>query len=238
MKCWTTKNGVVVTKVLSGRSNVFLISAKDKKILVDAGPGRVWKTLNHRLTKLKVNTLDYLVLTHAHFDHAGNADRIQRVFGAKVIINKYEAPFLKKGANSPTGGTNPFTGFMIKALMPAFSSFVFYHALEPNIITGTSSDFDTLNDTVSVIHTPGHTTGSQSVIVDNEIAIVGDAMFGVFPRSVLPPFGLDSEEIVKSWGILLSTKCKLYLPSHGSENTIQLVANDYKRRAVKNNTLK
>jgi hydroxyacylglutathione hydrolase len=237
MKCWTTKNGVVVTKVLSGRSNVFLISANDKKILVDTGPGRVWKTLNRRLTELRIKTLDYLVLTHAHFDHAGNANRIKRFFEAEVIINEYEAPFLRKGTNSPTGGTNPFTGFMISTLMHVFSSAVFYHPLEPGIVTGISSDFDFLSNTVSVIHTPGHTAGSQSVIVDNEIAIVGDAMFGIFPRSVFPPFGLDTDEIVKSWGKLLSTKCRLYLPSHGRENTIELVAIDYKRRARKNNTL-
>ena len=237
MKSWTTKNGIVVTKLLSGRSNVFLISANTNKILVDTGPGRVWRTLNRRLMDLNIKTLDYLVLTHAHYDHAGNAERIKIVFGAKVIINEYEAPFLRKGGNTPTRGTNPFTGFMVKLLMPAFSSLVIYHALEPDIITVVSTDFEIIKGSVYVIHTPGHTPGSQSVIADNEIAIVGDAMFGVFPGAVFPPFGLDSEELVRSWGKLLKTKCKLYLPSHGSENSIELVTKDYNRRNEKNNIL-
>jgi hydroxyacylglutathione hydrolase len=237
MKRWTTKNGIVVTKLLSGRSNVFLISSKDKKILVDTGPGRVWRTLNRRLMNLDIKTLDYLVLTHAHYDHAGNAENIKRIFGARVIINEYEVPFLIKGKNSPTGGTNPFTSFMIKLLMPVFSSASFYHALEPDIIISSSQDFDIVRGSVSVIHTPGHTSGSQSVIIDNEIAVVGDAMFGVFPGSVFPPFGSDPEELVSSWGKLLSTKCKLYLPSHGSVDTIKLVTKDYNKRAGKNKIL-
>jgi glyoxylase-like metal-dependent hydrolase (beta-lactamase superfamily II) len=180
---------------------------------------------------LNINTIDYLVLTHAHYDHAGNAERIKRVLGAKVIINEDEAPSLRKGLNSKTGGTNPFTGFMINLLMHLFSSVSFFKALEPDIITNKSSDFDIIEVSSFIIHTPGHTPGSQSIIVDNEIAVVGDAMFGVFPGSVFPPFGLDSKELVRSWGKLLATKCRLYLPSHGSEDSIELVTKEYHKRA-------
>jgi glyoxylase-like metal-dependent hydrolase (beta-lactamase superfamily II) len=39
-----------------------------------------------------------------------------------------------------------------------------------------------------LLNTPGHSPGSLSVFVGHEIAVVGDAMFGVAPRSVFPPF--------------------------------------------------
>ncbi|MGD0341716.1 MAG: MBL fold metallo-hydrolase [Bacteroidales bacterium] len=230
LKTWTTKNGINIKKVLEGRSNVFLISANDKRILVDTGPGRVWRTLNRRLVNLGIINIDYLVLTHAHFDHAGNAERIKRVYGAKVIINEYEASFLRKGTNSPTRGSNTVTGFILRLFCPVFSSVKFYRALEPDIITSKSFDFEIIKESVIIIHTPGHTPGSQSVIVDNEIAVVGDAMFGVFPGSVFPPFAFDAKELVGSWGKLLATKCSLYLPSHGSEDSIELVERDYNSR--------
>ena len=38
-----------------------------------------------------------------------------------------------------------------------------------------------------ILHTPGHSPGSQSIIIDNEIALAGDSMFGIFPR-----FGISS----------------------------------------------
>jgi hydroxyacylglutathione hydrolase len=37
-----------------------------------------------------------------------------------------------------------------------------------------------------VMHTPGHTNGSMSIIIDDIVAIVGDTMFGVFKWSVFP----------------------------------------------------
>jgi glyoxylase-like metal-dependent hydrolase (beta-lactamase superfamily II) len=84
-----------------------------------------------------------------------------------------------------------------------------------------------------LIHTPGHTIGSMSLIIDNEIAIVGDTMFGVFKLSVFPPYAEDTEKMIKSWGKLLETNCSIFIPSHGTENCRSLVQQDYNRR-VKN----
>lgn len=44
-----TKNGTKIITVLSGRSNVFLVSSGDRNILVDAGPESLWKKLRLRL---------------------------------------------------------------------------------------------------------------------------------------------------------------------------------------------
>jgi len=53
--------------------------------------------------------------------------------------------------------------------------------------------------------------------VDDEIALVGDTLFGVLPRSVWPPFADDPARMVQSWGQLLETPCRLFLPGHGRE---------------------
>jgi hypothetical protein len=71
------------------------------------------------------------------------------------------------------------------------------------------------------------------VIVNGELALVGDAMFGVFRNSIFPPFADDVPQMVKSWGKLLDTGCSLFLPSHGSANSRALVEREYtKRRSV------
>jgi glyoxylase-like metal-dependent hydrolase (beta-lactamase superfamily II) len=74
------------------------------------------------------------------------------------------------------------------------------------------------NNHIELMHTPGHTKGCLSVIVDNELAIVGDAMFGVFPGSIFPPYGNDVRQMVESWEKLLETSCRLFIPAHGSAN--------------------
>ena len=73
-----------------------------------------------------------------------------------------------------------------------------------------------------VLPTPGHSPGSISAIIDDEIAIVGDAMFGVFAGSVFPPFADDVRLMVESWKKLLDTGCGTYLPGHGSERSKNL----------------
>jgi glyoxylase-like metal-dependent hydrolase (beta-lactamase superfamily II) len=44
-----------------------------------------------------------------------------------------------------------------------------------------------------------------SIIIDDEIAIVGDAMVGTIPDSIYPPFADDKKLLIKSWKKLLKT---------------------------------
>jgi hydroxyacylglutathione hydrolase len=81
-----------------------------------------------------------------------------------------------------------------------------------------------------IMHTPGHTSGSVSVIVDDEIALVGDAMFGVFKGSVFPPYAENADEMVRSWGKLLGSHCRIFIPSHGTANNRSLVEKEFRKR--------
>jgi glyoxylase-like metal-dependent hydrolase (beta-lactamase superfamily II) len=91
-------------------------------------------------------------------------------------------------------------------------------------------DLNDLGINACIMHTPGHTSGSISVIVDDEIAIVGDTMFGVFGGSVFPPFAENVLQMIQSWGKLLQTNCKVFIPSHGTANSRSLVEKDYVKR--------
>jgi hydroxyacylglutathione hydrolase len=70
------------------------LSWEEKNILIDSGPPRLWEVLKHKLNKRNLRKIDYLILTHTHFDHAGNATNIKGVFGARVIVHKNEATIL------------------------------------------------------------------------------------------------------------------------------------------------
>jgi len=232
MKSWETKNGVKVTRVLAGRSNAFLVVNGDKHFLVDTGPGGRWKTLDRRLRRLGIGSLDALILTHAHYDHAGSAARLQEKYEAKVIAHIAEGPSLARGENNAVGGTNALARLLIAALGKRFARRARYEPCRPDIQVDPSFDLSRFGFKAVALHTPGHTPGSLSVIVDGEIAIVGDAMFGVFPGTVFPPYALDAVETVKSWGKLLATHCRLFLPAHGSENPRKLVLRDYDKRSA------
>lgn len=233
MKTWKTKSGYEIIRVLSGRSNVFLISHDGKNILVDTSPGGRWRKLDRRLRSLEVDRLDALIVTHAHYDHAGNAAKLQEKYEAKVIAHIAEGPYLAKGENSGTHGTHALTRLIIASLGKLFARRSFYEPCRPNLQVDPSFDLREFGFKARVLHTPGHTAGSLSVIVDDEIALVGDAMFGVFPGSVFPPYAEDTGQLVASWGKLLATHCRLFLPAHGSADSRKLVQKDYDKRKTK-----
>jgi len=232
-KTWETKSGCRIIQLLSGRSNVLLVTNGEKNLLVDTSPAYRWNKLVKRLQALQVEKIDYLILTHAHFDHAANARRIKEKYMASVIVHKNEAPYLMSGDNIIPQGTNPFTRTLMHVLARPFSVLFRYEPCEYDFLVDSVFDLKDFGFDAYIMHTPGHTPGSMSLIIDNEIALVGDAMFGIFRNSVFPPFANDVEQLITSWGKLLETGCSVFMPSHGSANSRELLEKKYRKRINK-----
>lgn len=215
---------------MSGRSNVFLLTDGERNILIDTSVSRIWNRILIKLEKLNINNIDYLILTHAHFDHAGNASRIKEKFKPLVIIQKNEAEYLVKGDNVLVNGTNFFTRPIVKIIGEKIFSILKYDSCQYDLMVDSHFDLKSFGFNAYLMHTPGHSIGSMSVIIDDEVAIVGDTMFGIFKWSVFPPYALDAELMIQSWGRLLDTNCSVFIPSHGTANSRLLVQKDYKKR--------
>ena len=233
MKSWDTKSGYRIIRILSERSNVFLLTNGKQNILVDTSPKSKWAKLEKQLDKLKIDHIDYLILTHTHFDHVGNAHKIREKFNSKVIVHITEAQYLLSGDNIIPNGTNPFTRVLVKLFAKRFLQGCRYEPCSYDILVDSSFDLKEFGFNATIISTPGHSIGSMSVIVDNEIAIVGDAMFGIFPWSVFPPYASAVKQMIESWGVLLKTDCSLFLPGHGSADSRSLLQKDYDKRKLK-----
>lgn len=231
MKHWSTSNGYKIIQILSGRSNVFLLTNGQTNMLIDTSSGFMWKTLRKNLESLNIEKIDLLILTHSHFDHAANAARIREKYKASVIIHHTETEYLNSGDNILPAGTNHFSRFLVKAFAERFRSVARYQPCKFDLTIDETYDLSDYGFNAYLMHTPGHTAGSCSLIIENEIALVGDTMFGVFPGSIFPPFANDQNQLIKSWEKLLSTRCKLFIPSHGTENKRSLVEKDYIRRS-------
>jgi hydroxyacylglutathione hydrolase len=230
LKTWTTRSGHTIIQLLSGRSNVFLVTNGEKYIMVDTSPRRQWGKLVRGLKKLNIRCVDYLVITHAHYDHAENAFRLKTRYKAQVIAQKIEAEDLRSGGNWQVDGTNAFTRCLIKMLNKLATRKMSFESCPTDLMVDEKMDLTGMGFNAYVLHTPGHTPGSISLIVDDEIALVGDCMFGVFKGSAFPPFALDSRLVIESWGKLLNTGCRLFLPSHGTADSRVLVQRDYDKR--------
>ncbi|MDY0098781.1 MAG: MBL fold metallo-hydrolase [Bacteroidales bacterium] len=230
MRTWKTKSGYKIIQVLAGRSNVFLLSDRTKHILIDTSAGFMYRVLKKRLERMNISQIDLLILTHTHFDHAANANRIKNDFNARVLVHQDEAAFLRKGDMAVHKGTNRFTRLIIKLFSKRFIKFTGYEPCSADLIVDLTLSLSEIGFNAFILHTPGHTSGSVSVIIDDEIALVGDTMFGIFPWTVYPPFANDPSMLIESWGKLLQTGCTVFIPSHGRANIRKLVQRDFEAR--------
>jgi len=231
MKVWNTKSNYKIFLVSGMRSNVFLLTDGVKNILIDTSVSGEWNTIQNRLKRLSVTNVDYLIITHAHIDHASNASRIKKTFNTTVVIHKDEAELLEKGIFVIPEGTNILSKLIVniyRKIIPA--PFLRYEPCKPDIILDSYYDLKDIGFNGYLLHTPGHTRGSVSLILDDELAIVGDALFGMFKNSVFPPFAEDTGSMIRSWGKLLGTKCSHFLPSHGNATNRLIVQKDYEKR--------
>jgi glyoxylase-like metal-dependent hydrolase (beta-lactamase superfamily II) len=215
---WTTKKGSKITLTVSGRNNVYLIESKNTIMLVDAGMAYMYKNLLSKITGLNVRP-GIIALTHAHYDHAENTEKLKKHFKAKVLIHRAEAACLASGINPED---DPFSG----ASLPDGEN---YSPVKADIM----ADDGFKLDGIEIMHTPGHSPGSICVLVDNEIAAVGDSMFSVHPGQVMTPYVMDRMELLKSWEKLFKTGCRLFLPAHGRPIKRAAAVSEYKKYSKK-----
>ena len=85
-----------------------------------------------------------------------------------------------------------------------------------------------------IIHTPGHSPGSVSLVLDNGEAIVGDlAMnsFGLRHGPCLPAFADDLAQVKQSWKLLLRLGVKTVHPAHGKSFSAEIIKEAFSKES-------
>ena len=139
---------------------------------------------------------------------------VKQLFSPTLVAHKNETQFLKEGFTKLPRGTNMITDAITKLGNKYARQIGEYDPVETDIEIDDLYLFEN-NSSIKIIHTPGHTIGSISIIIDDEIALVGDTLFGLFKNKILPPFADNKEDLYKSWLKLLNTSCKSFIPAHG-----------------------
>ena len=206
-----------IIRIPTHRVNVYLIISGSKAILVDPGVGKHLPVVYASIREhgLALNDIKMLILTHTHYDHVDGIKEVREKTGARILVQSNEAESLRRGYTELPRGTilpGRILSFLGRKLVPSIGS---YPPAVADILIEERYDITELDVPAFVIHTPGHTRGSVSVIIDNEYAFVGDCMFGIFRRSILPPFADDPAALMRSWQVLADTGCSTFYPGHG-----------------------
>ncbi|NOX17369.1 MAG: MBL fold metallo-hydrolase [Chlorobi bacterium] len=217
MKIFTLKLGV---------TNCYLLQEKGT-VLIDAGESRKCGKFLAELKKLGVapEEISLIVVTHTHWDHIGCAKRIQALTKAKVAVHANEKRILENGELSMPPGATRWGKF----LSPIFAKWSEKFNIEPvgaDIIIENALSLEEYGIDAEAIFTPGHSSGSVSVLLPTGEAFVGDAAMNMFPltfRPGPPIFAEDLNGLKKSWQTLINKGAKKIFPAHGKPFDIELI---------------
>ncbi len=226
----TAKNQNVIHQVFAGRCNVFIVTGGKSFILIDASVAKYKIELFEAIDSFirEGYAFQGLVVTHCHFDHVINVYAAKQKYKMHIYVHAREKDFLAGGKSPAMIGTNPLLKVITTSFQKPLQAFARYKAAEPDItVENDNFNLNSLGINTYLLHTPGHSPGSMSVIVDNEIALVGDNMVGMFKGSLYPPFAEDPKLLIKSWEKLLDTGCRLFIPSHGKASTRDTLLRQY-----------
>ena len=141
----------------SGPLNVntyFLVNDEGQAVVIDSGENYKKVKAVEELYNVKIKAV---LLTHAHFDHCGNAKKLQDD-GAIICVSELDSLKLLNDDN----------------LSSAFGRKFEYLTADRTFNDGDVLDICGIK--IKVIATPGHTNGSVCFLVDN-LLFTGDTLF-------------------------------------------------------------
>ena len=206
-----------------GLVNAYLLEEQGGITIVDTGAPGYWDALPRELAAMgrAISDVKAVVLTHAHTDHIGFAERIRRERGVPVRVHADDVPLTRKPAypkwqGSLGLGALRFIAFAIGAGM--------LQSPPPIVEVSTFADGDVIDvpGRPRALHVPGHSPGNTALHVASRDAIfVGDSFVtldvlsgATGPR--MSPFNGDRAAAIASLARLDAISARLVLPGHGA----------------------
>lgn len=162
------------------------LDADGQVTLVDCGLSRAPRRIVEALAGIGRTPADVtrIVLTHAHFDHAGGAhEMVQRTPVTGVDMHEADVPFALAGHNA-TPADSTMGRLLSRGPTARFTPF----PVVTELVDGQLID---VAGGLRVVHTPGHTPGHISLLHEgSSVLITGDAIFNMGSRMRWPTAAL------------------------------------------------
>lgn len=208
----------------------------EKSIIVDTGfPGNEQKILD----SLDENGIEHgdvslLLITHTHPDHMGSVAALKKHLpNTPVAMHRKEIIYAHTPKQYP-----PIPAHLVGKIFSFFPRVkVDVETFIPDIIVDEVLELKEYGINGRVIHTPGHTKGSISILLhDSREALLGDLIAGgiliggicCHSKPLTPPFQDSQRQVVRDLQKLLPYADKFYV-AHGGP----LFENDLKHKYFK-----
>ena len=189
-----------------------------RAVLVDTGsPGEEEQILRAlRRYNVEPERLALILHTHGHVDHAGSTRAVRERLRVPAAVHRGDAAKLRAGHSGeliPLRFSSRVLSWFLKPKFPAF---------EPDLEIEEGYSLQEFGIAASILHTPGHTPGSISVLFEDGRAIAGDLVMGGSLGGLYRPtdpeyhyFAEDLGELRRSIRKLLDCGAKTIFLGHG-----------------------
>ncbi len=205
--------------------NTYVYASPNGYVMIDTGYEHSLREVEKKLNKKKIRLSDirYVFLTHAHDDHAGFLNELLgRNKNVKVVMSDKAMTTLKRGQNSFKGGCSTLLAWAFCKCMGVFGKAghlfpIIEDKYNDRFIEITEGNKTVLEELLhgKILYTPGHTSDSISLRVDN-IIFCGDASMNGFPSMKKLTIWIENKvQFEKSLGILFAEDVDWIYPAHG-----------------------
>ena len=193
---------------------IYLIRFENKAALIDAGCGNAHGRLVDNINAVlppKVE-IEYLLLTHCHYDHTGGAKEVRRQYGCTIAAHQLDAVYLENGDNRVTAAS--WYGTRMEPLHIDYK------------IGGSKESIKISPGEITAYHCPGHSPGSMVFVVESDglRVLFGQDVHGPLHPSLLS----DNEKYRASLELLISLEADILCEGHfgvyrGKEEVIRFI---------------
>lgn len=204
----------------SGINTLYLV--KDRSaILFDGGWSKGAIKFTEKLEKHRIRPeeIKLIILSHGDFDHIGGARELKELTGAKIAIHEKDRRNLEEGIFHWPRGVTSWGRFSRAALKPLIMKKSGFPGVKADIVLD-DHDFplEAYGIRGKIVHTPGHTSGSVSLLMETGDAFIGCLAHNGLPfawKPSLPIYANDLDLLKESWNKVIKMEVKTLYPGHG-----------------------
>ncbi len=171
---------MIIERLVVGmlQSNCYVVGCEDTKAGIIIDPGGDAPSILNKVEQLGLS-IKYIVNTHGHIDHIAANRPLKEATGAMIAIHRADAEYLITDQGQ--------FARMLGVLSPGPPA---------DVLLEEGDDIVFGDDSLHVIHTPGHSSGSISLAADG-VVFCGDTLFAMGVGRVDLPGG-DWETLIQS----------------------------------------
>ncbi|HEY2320360.1 MAG TPA: MBL fold metallo-hydrolase [Solirubrobacteraceae bacterium] len=217
-----------IHRVAESFTNWYLVDHEGSLTVVDSGLPGSWDSLGQALRRLGRSHADIaaVVLTHAHFDHLGFAERARRELDVPVYVHDNDVPLTRHPWRYDHERARAYYFATQVRALPMVAAFLRRRAWWPAPVQQVRRFSDgtlPVPGSPRVVFTPGHTHGHCALhFPERDTVIAGDAVVTLDPytarrgpRIVARAATVDSTRNLHTLDALAATGAQTVLVGHG-----------------------